>query len=131
MKKLFYIKAILLQVLVIVIMANIQEASAQNKDGQTSGIPENINKIFQTSCISCHGEGGRPNTLAKVDFSKWAEYDDTTKTAKAEAICKTMIEESMPPKYITKSNPEIIPSKEQIELVCKWAESFKPNKGGK
>jgi hypothetical protein len=37
----------------------------------------------------------------------------------------------MPPKIARDSNPETIPTKEQIDLICKWAETIKPKKAEK
>jgi hypothetical protein len=31
----------------------------------------------------------------------------------------------MPPKYVRDSKPELVLTKEQVDLVCKWAESVK------
>jgi hypothetical protein len=64
--------------------------------------------------------------MAKLNFSKWDEYGAAKEAEKASKICSMLTEELMPPKSIRKSNPEIIPTKEQIALVCKWAESLKP-----
>jgi hypothetical protein len=69
--------------------------------------------------------------MAKLNFSKWAEYGAAKEEEKASKICSMLTEELMPPKSIRKSNPEIIPTKEQIALICKWAESLKPKEVGK
>jgi hypothetical protein len=53
------------------------------------------------------------------------------KAKKASGICSELTEGKMPPKSVRKSNPELIPSKQQIELICKWAESLKPEAEGK
>jgi hypothetical protein len=34
----------------------------------------------------------------------------------------------MPPKSVRNSKPELIPTKEQIDLICNWAESLKSEK---
>ncbi len=112
-------------------LAFIRIASGQTGKEQTSSIPENINKIFQTSCISCHGSNGKIMPRAKLDFSKWVEYSAAKEAERASTICSMLTEGKMPPKSIRKSKPELIPTKEQIALICKWAEAIKPKEGGK
>ncbi len=111
---------------VIFMLASVQNISCQDLKEQPSPIPENINKIFQASCLNCHGINGRILATAKLNFSIWAEYNAAEKAKKASGICSELTEGKMPPKSARKSNPELIPSKEQIELICKWAESMKP-----
>ena len=74
MKKFFRFNALLWQMVIIVMLASIRITSGQTVKEQTSTIPENINKIFQTSCFTCHGSNGRILPMAKLNFSKWAEY---------------------------------------------------------
>jgi hypothetical protein len=107
------------------LLANIQLSSAQDVKDQITAIPDSINRISQTSCMPCHGSEGRPTPQAKLNFSKWNEYDEATKEEKASKICSAISEGTMPPKFIRESKPELIPSKKQTELICKWAESLK------
>jgi mono/diheme cytochrome c family protein len=116
---------------IIVLLANIRITSGQTVKEQTSPIPENLIKIFQTSCFTCHGSNGRIIPMAKLNFSKWAEYGAAKEAEKASKICSVLTEEQMPPKSIRKSKPELIPTEEQIALICKWAESLKPKEEGK
>jgi mono/diheme cytochrome c family protein len=126
MKKFFRFNWLIWQMVIIVMLASIRITSGQTVKEQTSPIPENINKIFQTSCFTCHGSNGRILPMAKLDFSKWAEYGAAKEAEKASKICSMLTEGLMPPKSIRESNPELIPTKEQIALICKWAESLKP-----
>ena len=131
MKTLFHIKSILCLMGVLALAINLRIASGRTKEVQTIPIPENIIKIFKSSCMLCHGSDGKILARTKLDFSKWAEYDTDMKAEKASRICSELTEGLMPPKSIRKSNPELIPTKEQIGLICKWADSLKPNVGGK
>jgi hypothetical protein len=131
MKKSFCINSILWLLTSLFLASNLQIASGETKEDKTTPIPENINKIFQTSCYQCHGINGKTLPRIKLDFSKWAEYGTAKEAEKAADICSVINEESMPPKSLRKSNPELIPTKEQIGLICKWAESLKPKEGGK
>jgi mono/diheme cytochrome c family protein len=111
---------------IIVMLGSVQITSGQTVKEQTSPIPDDINKIFQTSCFACHGSNGRMLPMAKLNFSKWAEYGAEKEAEKASKICSVLTEGLMPPKSVRKSNPELIPTKEQIALICKWAETLKP-----
>jgi hypothetical protein len=131
MKKLLRINGILWLITSFVIAANFQIASGQTKEDQTTPIPENIIKIFQSSCMQCHGSNGKILPRTKLDFSKWAEYGAVKEAEKASNICSELTDGSMPPKSIRKSKPELIPTKEQTILICKWADSLKLKEGGK
>jgi mono/diheme cytochrome c family protein len=131
MKKFFRFDGFVLQIAIILMMTSVQIISCQTVKVPTSPIPENINKIFQASCFTCHGSNGRMLPMAKLNFSKWAEYGAEKEAEKASKICSMLTAEAMPPKSVRKSNPELILTKEQIELVCKWAESLKPKVEGK
>jgi len=116
---------------VIFMLASVQNISCQIIKDQPSPIPENINKIFRTSCLNCHGSNGRLLALAKLNIPKWDEYTAAEKAKKASGICSEVTEGNMPPKSVRKSNPELIPSKNQIELICRWTESLKLKAEGK
>lgn len=131
MKKFFRFNGLLWQMVILVMLASIRITSGQTVKEQTSSIPEDINKIFQASCYSCHGINGKLLPMTKLNFSKWAEYGAAKEAEKASKICSVLTEELMPPKSARKSNPELIPIKEQIAIICKWAESLKPKEAVK
>jgi mono/diheme cytochrome c family protein len=131
MKTFFRFNGLLWQMAIIFMLASTQIISGQTVKEQASPIPENIDKIFQASCFTCHGSNGKMLPMAKLNFSKWVEYGAVKEAEKASKICSELTEELMPPKSVRKSNPELIPTKEQIALICKWAESLKPKEAGK
>lgn len=131
MKKSFRINGIFWLMATLILTANFQIASGQVKEDQTIPIPEDISKILQASCMQCHGSDGNIMPRTKLDLSKWAEYGAAKEAEKAFGICSAITEGSMPPKSVRKSNPELIPTKEQIGLICKWAGSLKSNEKGK
>jgi mono/diheme cytochrome c family protein len=131
MKKIYRFCSLPWQIAIICILASVQIISGQTVNEQTSSIPDNILKIFQASCFTCHGSNGKMLPMAKLNFSKWAEYGAKKEAEKASKICSVLTDEIMPPKSARKSNPELIPTKEQIALICKWAESLKPKAEGK
>lgn len=128
MKKLFHLKGMLLQVAILVILLNIRDASGQTGKKEPIIIPEEIIKIFQTSCISCHGSDGGRLPKSRLNFSRWKSYGVEKEIEKASMICSQLRKGKMPPKPARESNPELIPGKEQIDLICKWAESLKSEK---
>ena len=128
MKKLFHFKGLLLQMVIVAILVNARIATGQTEKKQQFPIPEDINKIFQTSCMSCHGSDGGRLPKSRLNFSRWAGYGAAKEAEKALLICSTLRKGKMPPKSARESNPELIPAKEQIDLICKWAESLKPEK---
>ena len=131
MKKLFRFNCLLWSMVIIASMASMGIISGQNLKEQSSPIPESINKIFQTSCFTCHGSNGKMLPMAKLNFSKWIEYGAVKEAEQASKICSVLTEGLMPPKSVRTSNPEFIPTKDQIALICKWAESLKPKELGK
>jgi hypothetical protein len=114
-----------MQIAIIAIFASIRIASGQSEKKQQFPIPDNINKIFKTSCMSCHGSDGGRLPKSKLNFSRWTSYSAAKETEKASLICTQVRKGKMPPKSARESNPELIPTKEQNELICKWAESLK------
>jgi len=109
----------------IIILATSMMESDQDSSNPSSPIPENINNIFQTSCLPCHGDTGGTKSRSKLNFSKWTEYGPEKAEEKALLICKTLKKGKMPPESVRESYPELIPTKEQINLICQWAKSLK------
>lgn len=128
MKKLFHFKGLLLQMVILAILANVPVAYGQTEKKEQFPIPEEINKIFRTSCMSCHGNDGGRLPKSKLNFSRWAAYDAAKEIEKASSICNELRKGKMPPKSARESNPELIPTSEQIDLICKWAETIKSEK---
>jgi len=92
----------------------------------TLTIPADLNKIFTTSCMKCHGDGGMARSA--VDFSKWEQYTADVKAKKAKAIFDVVSKGIMPPKGFLNANPQAVILKDQVELIRKWSESFTAKK---
>lgn len=131
MKDLFSFKDMLRQTMIIVLLANTYIASGQTDKKQQFPIPENINKVFQTSCMPCHGSKGGRLPKSRLCFSRWAGYGTAKEIEKASLICSAVRRGKMPPKLIRDSKPELIPTKEQVDLICNWAEILKSVRRGK
>jgi hypothetical protein len=88
-------------------------------------IPANVNAIFQHSCTPCHWAGGGFKSTFHVNFSKWTDYNPDKQVQKAKKICSVLSGDDMPPASAREKRPDIIPTKEQIDAICKWSESLK------
>jgi cytochrome c5 len=106
----------------------IQTAYGQAQKVLAASIPDDVNKIFNSSCTPCHWDGGKMMALGMVNFSNWTKYEASKGASKASMICSVLTKGKMPPKKIRKEIPEIVPTKEQLDLICKWAESLRAEK---
>jgi hypothetical protein len=131
MKMLIYSNKGLLKAVLIIITLNFAVATGQKTQEKSVPIPDNINKIFQTSCMPCHGEDGGRFPHSRLNLSKWAGYGAEKEAEKAVLICSTLSKDAMPPKSRREEKPELNPTKEQVELICTWAQSLNPKKGKK
>lgn len=109
----------------LIMFACVQVSSGQTMKNQSAPIPENIDKIFKALCHGCHTNDGNIKARTKLNFSIWTEYDSLTVASKASEICSELLDEAMPPKPAREKFPELIPKKEQVDLVCGWADTFK------
>lgn len=89
-----------------------------------SSIPENVNNVFENSCYGCHSEGENKLALSKLNFSEWNDYSSKKQVQKADKIYEEVSEGKMPPKKARKKHPELIPTKEQIDLILNWSKNL-------
>jgi hypothetical protein len=80
-----------------------------------------------TSCLACHGAGGKGMALSHVKMSEWSSYSPEKQASKAEDMCKMVTKGKMPTKGYLNDHPEAKLSPEQIATICNWSESL--NKG--
>ena len=90
----------------------------------TNGIPDEVKAVFEKSCTGCHSDDGKGLAKAKLNFSQWDNYEPAKQAGKAAAICKMITKGKMPPKSIRKSKPDLIPTQQQIDLICKWSKTL-------
>ena len=74
--------------------------------------------------MDCHADGGNGMAEAHLNFSKWDNYKPEKQSEKANAICKILTKGSMPPKGFCKSHPDAVPTKANLDAICKWAGSL-------
>jgi mono/diheme cytochrome c family protein len=125
MKKAKIFKGSFLFLLTLIFLFNTTETNCQQTASSSPAIPDNINKIFTTSCVPCHTSQGGMFSKAKLNFTVWTEYSGEKQKEKAEMIYSVIGKAKMPPKAARETRPDIIPTKEQIELIKKWADSLK------
>lgn len=126
MKKLFGLKRSFWVMTILAVFFSIGQVSAQPGKKLAAPVPDNVNAIIQNSCMPCHGSSGGVMPRTKVDFSKWTEYTAANASQKAAKICAVVTDGSMPPKAARDKKPGTALTKEQIDLVCQWAGTLKP-----
>jgi hypothetical protein len=100
-------------------------ARGQETTKAAPSLPDNVNKIVTFSCVPCHTSQGGLMSRAKLNFTEWAQYSPEKQKGRAAKIYSELNKGAMPPKSAREKRPEIIPTKEQIEIIKKWSESLK------
>jgi Haem-binding domain len=101
--------------------------TAQETSNVSPALPYNINKIITASCMPCHTSTGGLISRSKLNFTKWTEYSATKQKERAEKMYSELKKDAMPPKSARETRPEIIPTREQIDTIKKWADSLQTN----
>jgi hypothetical protein len=96
----------------------------QDASKMPAPLPDNINKIVSFSCMPCHSSNGGMLSRSKLNFSEWTDYSADKQKKKAAKMYKELKKSAMPPKSAREANPDIIPTKEQIQIIKSWADSF-------
>lgn len=123
MKEKLSIASVVILALFISALKPANQGSVKPVEGNP--IPEKLNAVFQNSCKPCHFQGGKFKSTFHLNFSRWDNYSQDKQAQKAKKICSVLMSEDMPPAEARKFRPEIIPTKEQVDAVCKWSETFK------
>lgn len=124
MKTVFKINLLLCLVVFTGLNGNANPVPGQKTKDKAGPIPQNIHGIFKASCIQCHSNKGGRFPRARLNFSRWESYGATKGADKALSICEAVKDGSMPPKKAREANPNIIPTPEQVGLICQWADSL-------
>jgi hypothetical protein len=109
--------------ILIFVMAG-KDVIGQEISKVSAPLPENINKIVSVSCMPCHSSNGGMLSRSKLNFTEWTDYSAEKQKKKAAQMYKELNKNAMPPKDARETNPDIIPTKEQIEIIKSWADSF-------
>jgi hypothetical protein len=87
-------------------------------------LPDSISKIVSVSCMPCHSSNGGMLSRTKLNLTEWTDYSADKQKKKAAQMYKELNKNAMPPKDARETNPDIIPTKEQIEIIKSWADSI-------
>jgi hypothetical protein len=90
----------------------------------STALPDSISKIVLVSCVPCHTSKGGLLSKGKLNFTEWTSYSPEKQKNRAEKMYSELKKGEMPPKSARQTRPEIIPTKEQIEIIKNWSESF-------
>jgi len=97
---------------------------SQESPQESLSLPEDINKIVTVSCMPCHTSTGGMLARGKLNFTEWTKYSVEKQKERAAKMYSELRKEAMPPKSARETRPEIIPTKDQIDIIKKWSESF-------
>jgi hypothetical protein len=130
MKKLLIITAAIFGILAIttLIIDPVFALSATNNNNGGMSIPESVMKIAGKSCVKCHTVPGNKMALSKLNLTNWDKLSDENQAGRAKKMCDMVTKDKMPPNKFRKSNPNDVPSKEEIKIICDWAQSLQVNK---
>ncbi len=110
--------------LVYIFLTSWSRVTAQEASETSPPLPGNINLIVSESCMPCHSSKGGLLSRTKLNFNEWTNYSAEKQKKKAAKMYKELKKGAMPPKDARENNPDIIPSREQIEIIKSWANSF-------
>lgn len=99
-------------------------AAGQEPSKTTTALPEEVNKIVSVSCVPCHTSEGGLMSRSKLNLTEWAKYSPEKQKEKSAKMYSELNKGAMPPKKAREMKPDLIPTKDQIEIIKKWSESF-------
>lgn len=124
MKKVTYSSFSLLFLLLCGLFIADLSVMGQEPAKESAALPEEINIIVTASCMPCHTSKGGLLSRGKLNFTEWTKYSAATQKKKAAMMYSMLKKGAMPPKSARETNPDIIPTIAQIEIIKKWSESF-------
>jgi len=103
-------------------------AVAQDAVKASATLPDSVNTIITSSCTPCHTSQGGIMSKTKLNFTEWTNYSPEKQKERAAKIYSEINKGSMPPKMAREKRPETIPTKDQVDIIKKWSESFTTDK---
>ena len=125
MKKTVGIQLLVSGFLIIGLILLSFPVGGQEASKTSSSLPEEVNKIVTASCTPCHTSQGGLMSKSKLNFTEWTNYSPEKQKDRAAKMFSELNKGAMPPKAARAKRPELIPTKEQVEIIKKWSESFK------
>jgi mono/diheme cytochrome c family protein len=124
MKKTAFTSFLIPGILVLGLFLLTSPVRGQEAEKTAQSLPDSINKIVTFSCVPCHTSQGGLMSKAKLNFTEWTNYSPDKQKEKSAKMYSELNKGAMPPKSAREKRPEIIPTKEQIEIIKNWSESF-------
>jgi len=124
MKKLHILSESFLFMLILFILV-AQKTAGQQTGKSSTAIPEEINKIFTHSCTPCHTSNGGAMAKSIFNLDTWSNLTPEKQSSRAQKIFSAVNSGKMPKKSAVEKKPDIALTKEQKELIQKWADSMK------
>jgi len=127
MKKIIMYSLVLVGVLVLtkLLAGPSLTQNFQNGGDDKKQLPPEVISIVEKSCYSCHANPAKGLPLSLLNFSKWNELSAKKQASKAKSICNLVSKGKMPPKGFLEKHPEATLTKDEIKVLCDWAESLK------
>lgn len=121
-KSLFFVFLLAISVISLTTLSAMRPSPQEEVKTLGLGFPEEVTKILETSCFDCHTAGAKSEkALNKLNFSTWQENSVGKKIHKLDEITEEVKEGTMPPEKYLKYNPDSKLTKEQVDLIAKWA----------
>jgi mono/diheme cytochrome c family protein len=99
-------------------------AKGQETAKVSSALPADISMIVSVKCVPCHTSSGGFMSKGALNLSDWDKFTPGKQKNRAEKMVSMLNKNSMPPKSAKASRPEIVPTKEDIATIKKWADSL-------
>jgi len=125
MKKVIFSSALVFRISVFVLFLYTPCLKGQESGKPSAALPDDVNKIISASCVPCHTDKGGLMPKARLNFTDWTQYSTEKQKEKANLMSSVLEKDKMPPKDARENRPDIIPTKEQKQIIKKWAESLK------
>ncbi len=125
MKKIIMFAAAILIVSVLATISFYPSVAHSQKTAKslTTSIPENVKTVLKNSCAACHGDNGSGMAMGIWNLNQWDTYTPAKQAKKANAICKSVTNGTMPPKSFAGAKPTAT----QVTEICTWASSIQIN----
>ena len=124
MKKTAFTSFLIPGILVLGLFLLSSPVRGQEAAKTVQSLPDSVNTIVTFSCVPCHTSQGGLMSKAKLNFTEWTNYSPEKQKEKSAKMYSELNKGAMPPKSAREKRPEIIPTKEQIEIIKNWSESF-------
>jgi hypothetical protein len=128
MKNFFRITFSCALIFAVCIVNPLRAQTTQKSADTLKSIPADVMSVLKKSCFGCHAEPGKSTAMLHLNFTKWDEYSAEKQASKAKDMCSEVTKDKMPPKKFRENNPEAIPTKEEMKILCEWAEMMQKTK---